>query len=67
MKNRIIKNIHIGRFINKQCICFSFCINWNWRPGIEVSFLFWTLGIEIDFKKIIKEWGEIYALYKARR
>lgn len=34
------------RFINTQCIDFGFCINWNYKFGIEISFLFWNIYFE---------------------
>ncbi len=42
------ERIRVQRFINKECIDFGICFNWNWRAGIEISFFFWTIYIEFE-------------------
>ena len=38
--------IDVSRFINTQCLSLSICINWNFRPGIEMDLLLWRVNIE---------------------
>jgi hypothetical protein len=39
-------NFEIHENINRQCLCFGFALNWNWRPSIEAGFLFWTMELQ---------------------
>jgi len=44
------KKAKIEHHINNQCIDFGITLNWNHRPGIELSFFIWRIYIEIDWK-----------------
>lgn len=39
-------NLDASRHINRECITLGFCLNWNYKPSLEVDFLLWTLHIE---------------------
>ena len=44
-------SVDIISHINRQCICFSFTYNWNYKRSIEISFLFWRLHVEFNKTK----------------
>lgn len=54
------KKLKIQRYINRQCIDVGLCINWNYKPSIEISFFFWRIDIEVDInpRRVIKKWRE---------
>lgn len=41
-------NFDIYRHINRQCVSFGVTLNWNFKPSIEIDFLFWRLYLEYD-------------------
>jgi hypothetical protein len=41
----------LSNHINNQCVSFGVCFNWNFRPSLEVDFLFWRLFIQYGKKK----------------
>lgn len=43
-------DIDILRHINTQCFTLGFCVNWNFKPSVEIDFLFWTLNVEYSRK-----------------
>ena len=43
--------MEVTKFVNRQCIAFGFCINWNWKLGVEIQFLFWNIYFEFGKEK----------------
>lgn len=39
-------NLDASRHINSQCVSLGFCLNWNYRPAVELDLLYWTVHVE---------------------
>lgn len=39
-------SVDVTRHINRQCVAIGLCLNWNFKPSIEIEFLFWKLYVE---------------------
>lgn len=43
--------MYVCPHINSQCVCLGITINWNYRPSVEVDFMFWRLHVEYTAPK----------------